>query len=156
MYRRLRVVILSLCVFSVAAWAADDPLLGAWKLNVGKSKFSAGFPVPQTQIYKYEASGADGVKYTSDTTDAKGKSTHIEYTAKYDGKDYPVTGDPTRDTVSLKHVDASTTEGTSKKAGKVASTFRRVISKDGKVLTITAKGTRDGKPFNNVTVLDKQ
>jgi len=43
------------------------------------------------------------------------------------------------------------------KDDKVVATGTSVLSKDGKVLTITTKGTdASGKPFNSVAVYDKQ
>ena len=97
------------------------------------------------------------MKVTFDTVEAKGNSSRGEYTATYDGKDSPVKGVPEADVVSMKRIDASTTERTWKKAGKVTNTARRVVSKDGKTLTITSKGTNaQGQPVNDVEVYDKQ
>ena len=94
--------------------------------------------------------------FTQDGLYEQGKPVHVEYTANYDGKAYPVYRDPNRDTVALKRVGTYETKGTSKKAGKVVGTFTVVVSKDGRVLTITSKGTRNGKRYNNVVVYDKQ
>lgn len=157
MYRMLKIGVLSLFVLSVAASAADDPLYGTWKLNLAKSKYSSGSRAPQSQTWTYEASGANGVKFTNDTVQADGRSSHEEYTAAYDGKDYPITGNRNADTVSMKRIDANTTERTLKKDGQVTSIIRRVVSKDGKTLTVTSEGTgAQGQAVNNVTVFDKQ
>ena len=75
----------------------------------------------------------------------------------YDGKERAVTGDPDADMLTLKRVDANTTEFTEKKAGKVVLTGTRVVSKDGKTLTITTKGTNaKGQKVDNVTVDDRK
>ncbi len=156
MSRWLLAVMLSLFVLSLTAWAADDPQLGTWKLNLAKSKFSPG-PAPKSEILKWEASGNDAVKSTSEIVDAQGKTTKGGYTASYDGKDTPWAGNPDADTVSLKRIDPNTIEATWKKGGKVTNTSRRVVSKDGKTMTITQKGTdAKGQAVNNVIVLDKQ
>ena len=63
---------------------------------------------------------------------ADGKEMQMNYTGTLDGKDFPVTGNPDADTISLKRVDDSTVEATLKKAGKVASTSTRVISRMGR------------------------
>jgi hypothetical protein len=77
-------------------------------------------------------------------------------TAHYDGKDYPVKGNPTADTISAKLIDKLTGESTLKKGGKVTATNHRALSADGKTLTITSKGvTEDGKPRNDVQVFEK-
>jgi hypothetical protein len=121
-------------------WAADDPLMGAWNLNLKKSKYNPG-PAPKSATYIYQPKGADGVIFISDGVGAQGNATHVEYTATYDEKDCPVTGDPSRDAVSIKRIDPYTFEETSKKGGAVTSTLQFVVSKNGKTLTITSKGT---------------
>src|SRR5438046_1566955 len=88
-----------LCFAGVVICFAADPQLGTWKLNEAKSKFGAGSPKFTTVIY--EASG-DSVKITVDGTDGDGKPVHTEWTGKYDGKDYAVTGDPNTDTRSYR------------------------------------------------------
>ena len=148
--------ILITVVLCFAARAADDPQMGTWYLNLAKSKYNPGFPIPRSQTQKHEQTGSDGMTYIQDGLDEQGKPVHAEYTAKYDGKAYPVYGDPNRDTVALKRVSAYETKGTNKKVGKVVGTFTRVVSKDGRELTITSKGTRNGKRYNNVVVYDKQ
>ena len=168
--RKLAFVILFV---SVGLWAADDPMLGTWKLNLAKSKWSPG-PPPKSGTLKRVAAG-NAVKVTNDGVDGQGKAMHWEYTANYDGKDYPVTGDPARDTVSMTRfavifkddyavfkIGANTDESIvietiSKKAGKVTATTRGVFSKDGKTYTVTQTGKDDqGRPVNNLIVLEKQ
>jgi hypothetical protein len=75
----------------------------------------------------YEAAG-DKVKITVDSTDKDGKSMHNEWTGKFDGNDYPVTGDPISDMRSYKKVDDRTLKMTLKKDGKVRATGRIVVS----------------------------
>lgn len=88
---------------------------------------------------------------------ADGQPTSAEWTVNYDGKDRPVTGSPDLDALSMKRIDPFTTESTHKKAGKVVATATRVVSKDGKTMTITTKGTNaKGQPFNNVEVFDRR
>jgi hypothetical protein len=144
-----------LFAFAVSLRAADDPLIGTWKLNLAKSKYT-GMDAPRSQVYKYEANGPDGVKFTNDTVNADGTKVHAEYAVKFDGKEVPVKGDPDRDMTSNKRVDANTTGGANMLKGKEVSTFSRVVSKDGKTLTVSGKGTRNGKPYNQVSVYDRQ
>jgi len=139
---------------SVSAAAADQQS-GTWKMNPAKSKYSPG-PAPKSVTVKID-SDADNIKLSSDGIDAAGNPTHVEFTAKYDGQDYPITGVPNADTIALKRIDASTTESTAKKAGQVVMTVRSVVSKDGKTRTSTFKGTdAQGQDVNNVVVYDKQ
>ena len=138
-----------------ASAQAADPVIGMWKLDVVKSKFSPG-PPPKSLTLKFEAAG-QGVKLTSDGVEADGRAAHSEYTANYDGKDYPITGLAIADAVSLKRIDANTVERTDKKGGKVVWTRTRKISSDGKTMTATVKGTNAaGQPVNNELVFVKQ
>jgi hypothetical protein len=139
--------------------AQSNPLIGTWKMNTAKSKYNPG-PVPQSQTQTVEAQG-DGVRVRSEGTAADGSHITWGYTANYDGKDNPVSGGTGvlngADTVAVKRINPNTTENTFKKAGKVVLTGRDVVSKDGKVRTITAKGTdANGHAVSRVIVLDKQ
>lgn len=138
---------------AVVCFAADD-FIGTWKLNEAKSKISAGSPKNTTVIY--EAAG-DRVKVTTDGTDGDGKPSHSEWTGKYDGKDYPVTGDPNTDTRSYKKVNDHTLAFTNKKGGKVTIRGEGVVSADGKSRTVTLSGTNSkGENYTSTAVYDKQ
>ena len=96
-------------------WSAD-PAIGTWKLNTAKSKYSPG-PAPKSATITFEET-ADGVKRTGESIDADGNKTSFEYTAKYDGKDYPVSGSDLYDAIALKRLNDHTVESTLKKSGK--------------------------------------
>jgi hypothetical protein len=125
-------------------------------LDLAKSKFSPGFPTPNNQTFKFEMADSDGIKFAQDGADDRGSLVHIEYVAKLDGNDYPVEGDPNRDSVSLRRIDAYRMEGTSKKVGKTVGTFHFAVSNHGKVLTIVSKGIRGGRPYDNVAIFNRQ
>ncbi|PYM32361.1 MAG: hypothetical protein DME15_14200 [Candidatus Rokuibacteriota bacterium] len=94
---------------------------------------------------------------TAEFVNADGTRTTSQYTANFDGKDRPLTGSAVADTVSLKRIDARTTDRTDKKGGKMVQTLKRVVSQDGKTMTVTVKGTNaQGQAVNNVVVFDKQ
>ena len=138
------------------AVAADDPIVGVWNLNLAKSRYSPG-PTPQRQTMKFEPAGGDALKLTSDTVFPDGRATHAGYTARFDGKENLVHDNPDADTSAMRRINTYTTETTWKKDGKVTITSRRSVSKDGKTLTITQKGTNGrGQPLDNVTVWDRQ
>ena len=145
---------LLLCFVGAGVCLADDPMIGTWKLNEAKSKIGAGSPKNVTVVY--EAAG-DSVKVTVDGTDGDGNPAHNEWTGKYDGKDYPVKGDPSTDTRSYKKVNDHTLTFTNKKGDKVTITGRGVVSADGKIRTVTISGTDSkGKKFSSTSVYDKQ
>lgn len=146
-------LILALCFVGAAVCFADDPQMGTWKLNEAKSKFEPGRPKNHTVVY--EATG-DNVKVTVDGTDKDGNATHNEWTGKFDGKDYPVTGDPTSDMRSYSKVGDRALKITVKKDGKVTFTGRVVVSADGKSRVVTTgEGGAEGKGKNRA-VYDKQ
>jgi hypothetical protein len=92
-----------------------------------------------------------------DGTDKDGKPAHSDWTGKFDGKDYPVTGDPMSDTRAYKKVDDHTLSMTNKKDGKATVTGRIVVSADGKSRTVTTNGTdANGKKVKGTAVYDKQ
>jgi hypothetical protein len=154
MKARTIILTVALCFVAGAVGFASDVNMGTWKLNEAKSKFAPGAPKNNTVVY--EAVG-DNVKATVDGTDGDGKPAHNEWTGKFDGKDYPVTGDPTSDTRSYKKVGARTLELTVKKDGKVTMTGRIVVSADGKSRTLTTSGTDSmGKKVKSTAVYDKQ
>jgi hypothetical protein len=146
---------LALCFFAVAAcFAADEPQMGTWNLNEAKSKTTPGMEKLTTVVY--EAVG-DQVKVTIDGTDASGKPLHNEWTGKFDGRDYGVTGDPTSDMRSYKKIDSHKLKFTVKKGDKTTAMGRIVVAADGKSRTVTARGTdKHGKQFKNVSAYDKQ
>jgi hypothetical protein len=144
---------LALCFVAGAACFAS-PQMGTWKLNEAKSKLAPGAPKNNTVVY--EAAG-DNVKVTVDGTDQAGKPAHNEWTGKFDGKDYPVTGDATSDARSYKKVDDRTLALTIKKDGKVTASGQIVVSADGKTRTVTTRGTDpQGKESKSRAVYDKQ
>lgn len=145
---------LVLCLVGLGLSFAGNPNMGTWKLNEAKSKIPAMAPKNHTVVY--EAAG-DDIKVTVDGTDADGKPTHNEWTGKFDGKDYPLVGDPAANTRSYKKIDDHTTELTNKKDGKVTLTGRIVISPDGKSRTVTVSGKdAEGKTVEFSGVYDKQ
>jgi hypothetical protein len=135
---------------------SNNPQVGTWKANIAKSKFTVG-PALTSGTTKIEAAGA-GVKFTVDNMSADGSKNHWEFTANYDGKDNPVTGNsPYGDVVALTRVDANTTRMVNKKGGKVTATITSVVSSDGKTRTVTIKGTNAmGQAVDGVTVYERQ
>ncbi len=154
MKARATVLTLALCFVGAAVCFAADGFMGTWKLNEAKSKLAPGTAKNNTVVY--EAAG-DDVKVTVDGTSADGKPIHHEWTGKFDGKDYPVTGDATSDARSYKKIDDHTLELAGKQGGKVTASGRIVLSADGKTRTVTVSGTdAKGNKFSSTAVYDKQ
>jgi hypothetical protein len=152
--RTILLTIVTLFAAAVVCFAAEDANMGTWKLDEAKSKFAAGATKNNTVVY--EAAG-DSVKVTVDGIDAAGKPVHNEWTGKFDGKDYAVTGDPTSDMRSYKRVDAHSLAMNVKKGGKVTISGRIVVSADGKSRTVTISGSDSmGMKMSSTAVYDKQ
>ena len=140
-------------------YAQDDPFVGTWKLNVAKSKY-AGTQAPKSETRTVEAQ-ANGLKHTIEGTAADGSRIAYTFTTNLDGKDSPISGvgQPSGgDSIAVTRVDAHTTTAITKKADKsVLTTSRAVVSKDGKVMTNTVKGTNaKGQSGSFTSVWDKQ
>jgi len=139
---------------NVSSQSADLGM-GTWKLNVEKSKFTPG-PAPKSITTRFEAAG-QGVKWSAERIGTDGTRTVSEYTASYDGKDYPLKGSSIYDAVALRRIDARTTERLNKKDGKVVNTERREVAKDGKSYVTTVKGkTAKGDTIDTRMVFEKQ
>src|SRR5579872_4088172 len=154
MKSRTVLLTLVLCFLAGAVCLASDIQMGTWKLNEAKSKIAAGAPKNSTVVY--EAAG-DSIKVTIDGNAPDGTPTHSEWTGKFDGKDYPCTGNPNEDMRSVKQIDDRTLNVTSKKGGKVVLTAHVVVAADGKSRTVTVNGTHGERQKHERTVgYDKQ
>ncbi len=156
--RMLLVVLLGLSVSSAALAEEKAPFVGTWKLNLAKSKYDPGPPPRSSQDVNTEVNGS--MRSVQEWVDAGGKSHREEWTAKFDGKDYPVTGGDPGTTISLTRPDPGdprTVDWAWKVTGKVVASGRTVYSRDGKIRTIDAKGTdAAGKPTTSTRVYERQ
>ena len=144
---------LTFCFLGWAACLAADPQMGTWKLNESKSKITPGTTKFTTVTFK---SMLGNIKVTSDGTDGSGRPIHVEWSGKFDGKDYPVTGSPDSDARSYRKVNDRTLQVTAKKNGKVIAAGQTTVSADGKSRTGAITGTNPkGKKFRNTAVYDK-
>jgi len=173
----VNIVVLSitLALGGVRLAAQTDPTIGTWVLNVAKSKFTSE-PAPKSESRKYVLEGQQTsltskqsseprryvsvrqeIKATSERVDGDGRSTTVEWTIVYDGRDRPMTGDLDADTLSAQRVDAVTTTFTQKRDGRVVIIGKVTISSDGKLMTITTQGVNaKGQAIDDVLVFDKQ
>ena len=143
------------CILAVALFAAESPFVGTWKLNAAKSKLEGSGMGAATTV-RYEATG-DGLKASVESTSPQGQPMNFSYQASLDGKDAAVTGSPTFDMISMKRINDHTLTAIGKKDHKVVWTDRRVVSGDGKTMTLTRNGTNaEGKKYHSTAVLEKQ
>lgn len=153
---------LIMLVFFTAAVAtiavAADPWNGTWKINPAKSKAPGGrLPHPSsTNIIDIQG---EKMHLISSQTDSTGKPERVEYTAAFDGKEYPVKSEPAGPqpyTISLKRIDPRTREFV-----EIIGTFtirgRDVLSADGKSFDrIVSSKDAQGKDTSVIQVFEKQ
>jgi hypothetical protein len=145
------------CVFSIGLIAADNPFVGTWKLNTAKSKGTPGTISKEATVI-FEAVG-DQMKRSVTGIDPDGKPVNMSSTIPWDGKDHKVddpNGPPI--TVAVKSVNARTVDVKVKAAdGKLLTSGRAVVAKDGKTMTASFKGEDPkGRKFDNVELFEKQ
>jgi hypothetical protein len=109
---RKMLLILAASFAAVVVCFAADVSMGTWKLNEAKSKISPGAGKNTKVVI---AAAGDSVKVIVDGVGPDGKPAHNEWTGKFDGKDYPLTGDPASDMRAYKSVDDHTQALTEKK-----------------------------------------
>jgi ABC-type uncharacterized transport system auxiliary subunit len=154
MKARSVVFALALCFIGAALSFAENPNMGTWKLDEAKSHIPAGFMKNSTVVY---AADGDNVKVTTDGTDRDGKPMHTEWTGKFDGKAYPLSGDPTADSRSYRKLNERVLLLANKKDGKAVTSGRIIVSADGKTRTLKVSGTdSSGKKVSSEAVYEKQ
>lgn len=153
MKTRSMVLTVVVCLLAVLSFA-DNPNIGTWKLNEGKSKLTPGMIKNTTVVYTTDG---DSVKVSTDGTGADGQPMHTEWTGKFDGKDYPLTGDRSADSRAYTKVNDHTLTLENKKGGMVTTSGKIVVSADGKTRTLTTSGKNsEGKKVTGTAVYDKQ
>lgn len=150
---RTRIASLMLLALAAAlplAMGADDMFVGTWNLNVAKSKFNPG-PAPKSMTVTIEPGG----KVSVESVNAEGKETKWGYTAA-PGAEATIDG-MENSTVIEKRVGERTVEHTWNMGGPAKMTGRGVLSKNGKTMTYTIKGTNaKGEAVHNVEIYEKQ
>jgi hypothetical protein len=132
-----------------------SPLSGTWKLDPNASKFTSG-PAMQSETRTYEVKG-NRVKLSATGLDGAGKPVKYSYAAAYDGKYYPMVGNPMGDSLALKRINSRTVEGTLRKGKAVAGYARLTVSPDGKHMTFTRRVLRPkSAPAVDELAYDKQ
>jgi hypothetical protein len=154
MKTRTIAVALLLCFAGAVFCLAEDAQIGSWKLDESKSKFSEG--APKSTMGTYEVAG-DSVKVTLEGTSFDGKPTHNEWTGKYDGKDYPVTGDANQTARAYTRINDHKLKFTVKHDDKVVLSGVITVSADGKTRMVKASGmSAAGKKIEYTAVYDRQ
>jgi hypothetical protein len=157
MRRRLWLMLAVLAVPIALVAQTSEPLVGVWNVDVFKSIYVTGQP-PVKRVITFEAAG-DSLHFTQETTNQgfnTSETIKVEFTAKIDGKDYPIMNSGL-DTVALKKIDAATYERVGKIKGMHTETATMKLSNRNRTLTIATKGTTDtGAEYSRTEVFNKQ
>ena len=145
-----------LAMFGLAGvLAGADPILGTWKMNIAKSKFSPG-PAPKDVTSTYSQEG-DWIVMKTEGTDSEGKPISRTNRVKLDGNEYPFDGPNGPGKITIRQIDDYHSESVMKLDGGGTITSRSEISKDGKTRTQTSTGTNSkGQKVNSVVVFERQ
>jgi hypothetical protein len=139
--------LLAVCsILPTALFAADSPFSGTWTLNTAKSHFTG--PAPKSSTANVQADDQN-FKLKQEFVGDTGQTSNISVDAKFDGKDYPVTGDPDTDSMAIKRVSDHELKITYKKAGQLTGKSVVTVSKDGKTTTLKFTDYKDGKPIGS-------
>jgi hypothetical protein len=103
---------------------AADPRIGSWTLISAQSNLNPPNKLSVTALH-------DAVHVVMSG------ETHLDFTAKSDGHETPVPGNPAFNQVELHRIDKRQAEVREKKDGAIVATVREKLSKDGNELTVT-------------------
>jgi len=154
--RRTILCFIAAALLATSASASNDPFVGRWILNVQRSKYPMGAR-PKSMVIEMEPADK-GIRYHSETTYANGGTTQANYCAQYNGQQSVVMGSrgmllP----VSLKRIDSHTVVATYTRLLQVIATSRRVVSADGKIMTVTTVATdKSGKRITTIGLYQRQ
>ena len=115
---------------------AADPRIGTWTLISAESTLNPPNKISITSLH-------DGVHVVISG------DTHVDFTAKWDGHETSVQGNPAFNQIELRRIGKTQAEVKEKKDGALVATVRDKLSTDGNELTITT--AEKGRP-NQVTV----
>ncbi len=141
--------------FGSFVFAQADPFMGTWELNAQKSTFeTGGGPGVRKRTLVIAAKG-DMISHVQDSfrvgQDAVVK---VLLEAKYDGKDYPVTG-AAFDTVAFTRT-GNKLERVAKNRGMQVETATYTVAPNGKTMTVVTKGDNYGVMYGSTQIFEKQ
>ena len=126
----------SLGLIAAIQLGAADPRIGSWTLISAQSALDPPNKISITSLH-------NGVHVVISG------ETHVDFTAKWDGHETSVQGNPAFNQVELRRINKHQAEVKEKKDGAVVATVRDKLSTDGRELTIT---TSEKGRANQITV----
>jgi hypothetical protein len=149
-------LVLAILLSTVGLQAQDNPIMGTWTLNLSKSKYISE-PPPRSRTLKFEPVGSNGLRLINDAVLANGEKTHVEEDFIQDGRPHALHGSANADTHINVQFDERNTQTINYRGGKPVQVLKRIVSPDGRTLTIIVTRTdANGHPVDDVRVFDKQ
>ena len=124
---------------------------GTWTLNLGRSTYSPG-PPPFKRATRTVAPSGDEITIVDEMVRNRGGITHLEWTGKFDGNDYPVQGVELVLTNAYRRVDDRTYDLIQKIDREVVATSRLTLSPDGRTITTV----NSSKTASVITIYEKR
>jgi hypothetical protein len=147
--------LVGLAALTAFAQVERDAAIGTWRFDAAASTYESG-PAPRESTRVFERAG-DKIRFIHTGIGANGQPFRTEYTAGYDGAEYPVKGSSRYNTVSQKLIDRNHVNLVFRLKGRITVTSQRTISRDGTGMRIVADGTNpDGKRFRNVLIYKRE
>jgi hypothetical protein len=119
-----------------------DPFTGVWTFNAERSTLST--PAPRTWT-QWVTATTEEVSVREEKVTADGSFTHHSLQARFDGKEYPVTGFPVAETISYNRLNTHTIAGTGRKNGDVSLNETMTVSEEGTFYTLSYSIYRQGQ-----------
>jgi hypothetical protein len=131
-----------------------SPWIGTWRLNPSKSTPTSNSPYKRVTL-KIEP-WEDGLKVVYDMVGIRGGVNHVEWTGRFDGKDYPVQGVDELMTNAYNRINDHTYSIVIKRDGQTFTTVKVSVSSDGRSLTaITTGKNAQGQDTSTTAVYDR-
>jgi hypothetical protein len=133
----------------------DEAWFGVWQLNLEKSVYNPG-PAPYKRATMKVERVGDRVRFSYDFVHLRGGVQHLEWTGRFDGKDYMVQGIDEYMTYAYKQMAERTYEIVAKADGQIAAVATVTLPPDGRTLTtVTRRKNARRKDLTNTTIHDK-
>lgn len=127
---------------------------GTWKLDLAKSKFSSAKYTPKRDTRTYSVAG-NMLTMHSDMVSGAGKPMKWSYSARTDGKSYPVVGNTGADHIMITMTGPREFHAQTTLKGKLASKSSMTASADGKELRMSRNLTTPDGSTNDTIVFDR-
>jgi len=151
--RSLFILVLVCCLFGLVACKKQeksDPWVGAWKLDVSKSKLNEA---PKQETMQIESVDQNSIKYSIRGTSAEGQEYSESYDGKPDGNAYPVkVNGKELGKIAFRWQSERMCNGEGKGPGGASLTETATLSDNGKTITVKS---REGKEEEETAVYTK-